>query len=102
MNTTNTLLQGNVDTSFKLDKRTTLGTIKSVADLEDRLQALTSGQHTVMEHIETNLKIVLMGAGYTAEDAASLAHDSPVIAKWPTSACTCTFSMWAYNTVGTI
>jgi hypothetical protein len=48
MNTTNTLLQGNVDTSFKMEKRTTLGTIKSVSDLEDRLHALTSGQHAVM------------------------------------------------------
>jgi hypothetical protein len=79
MNTTSSLLQGNVDTGFKLDKRTTLGTIRSVADLEDRLQALTSGQHTVMEHVESNLKVVLMGAGYTAEDAALLAHDSPFL-----------------------
>jgi hypothetical protein len=78
-NTTSSLLQGNVDTGFKLDKRTTLGTIKSVADLEDRLQALTSGQHTVMEHVESNLKVVLMGAGYTAEDAALLAHNSPFL-----------------------
>jgi hypothetical protein len=79
MNTTSILIQGNVDTSFKLDKRTTLGTIKSVSDLEDRLQALTSGQHTVIEHVETNLKIVMMGAGYTAEDVALLAHDSPYL-----------------------
>jgi hypothetical protein len=32
-----------------------------------------------MEHVETNLKIVLMGAGYTADDAALLAHDSPFL-----------------------
>jgi hypothetical protein len=33
----------------------------------------------VMEHVETNLKIVLMGGGYTATDAALLAHDSPFL-----------------------
>jgi hypothetical protein len=73
------LLQGNVDTTFKSEKRTTLGSIKSLEDLEHRVQALTSNQHLVMENVETNLKIVLMGGGYTAHDAGLLAHDSPFL-----------------------
>jgi hypothetical protein len=76
---TNSLLQGAVDTAFKKDSRTTLGSIKNLRDLEHRMQALTSNQHKVMEHVETNLKIVLMGGGYTAVDAALLAHDSPFL-----------------------
>jgi hypothetical protein len=76
---TNSLLQGNTDTGFKKEARTTLGSVKSLSDLEHRLQALTSNQHKVLEHVETNLKIVLMGGGYTATDAALLAHDSPFL-----------------------
>jgi hypothetical protein len=38
-----------------------------------------SNQHKVLEHVETNLKIVLMGGRYTATDAALLAHDSPFL-----------------------
>jgi hypothetical protein len=52
MNTTSTLLQGNANTSFKLDKRTTSGTVKSITNLEGCLQALTSGQYMVMKHVE--------------------------------------------------
>jgi hypothetical protein len=77
--TTHNLLQGATDNSYKQERRTTLGNIKSLEDLETRLQCLVSNQHTVLEHVEGNLKIVLMGAGYTAGDAQLLAHDSPFL-----------------------
>jgi hypothetical protein len=77
--TTSNLLQGNLDTGFKSDKRTTLGSVKSLTELEERLQTLSSNQHKILEHVQTNLKIVLMGAGYAAPDAALLAHDSPLL-----------------------
>lgn len=32
-----------------------------------------------MENVETNLKIVLMGGGYTAYNATLLTHDSPFL-----------------------
>jgi hypothetical protein len=77
--TTHNLLQGTTDNSYKQEKRTTIANIKSLEDLDSRLQSLTSNQHTVLEHVEGNLKIVLMGAGYTADDARLLAHDSPFL-----------------------
>jgi hypothetical protein len=77
--TTHRLLQGASDTTYKQEKRTSLGNIKSYEDLDGRLETLTSNQHTVLEHCEGNLKIVLMGGGYTAVDATLLAHDSPFL-----------------------
>jgi hypothetical protein len=74
---THSLLQCTIDTGYKQEKRTTLGNVSSLEDLDFRLQSLVSNQHTVLEHAEGNLKIVLMGAGYTAGDAQLLAHDSP-------------------------
>jgi hypothetical protein len=77
--TTHNLLQGATDTGYKQEKRTTLGNVLSLEDLDTRLQSLVSNQHTVLEHIEGNLKVVLMGAGYTSGDAKLLAHDSPFL-----------------------
>jgi hypothetical protein len=94
---THNLLQGTTDTSFKLEKRTTLGNVRSLDDLDVRLQSLTSNKEKVLGHVEENLKRVLMGAGYTAHDAALLAHDSPFLhisrdfQTAYTLACTCTF-----------
>lgn len=76
---THNLLQGTTDTSYKQEKRTTLGSVRSREELDGRLESLTSNQHTVLEHVEGNLKVVLMGAGYTVEDAKLLAHDSPFL-----------------------
>jgi hypothetical protein len=76
---THNLLQGTSDNGFKQEKRTTLGNVHSLTDLDKRLQNLTSNQHKVLEHVEGNLKIVLMGAGYTPDDAKLLAHDSPFL-----------------------
>jgi hypothetical protein len=77
--TSQNLLQGTTDNSFKMEKRTTLGNIRSLEDLDTRLQSLSSNKDTVLEHVEGNLKIVLMGAGYTAPDAAMLVPDSPFL-----------------------
>jgi hypothetical protein len=76
---THSLLQGTTDNGFKQEKRTTLGNIKSAEELDTRLQCLSSNKDKVLEHVEGNLKIVLMGAGYTPDDAALLAHDSPLL-----------------------
>jgi hypothetical protein len=40
---------------------------------------LVSNQHTALEHVEGNLKTVLMGAGYTSGDAELLPPDSPFL-----------------------
>jgi hypothetical protein len=32
-----------------------------------------------LEHVKGNLKVVLMGAGYTVEDAKRVAHQSPFL-----------------------
>jgi hypothetical protein len=56
-----------------------LGNVKTLEELDTWLECLTSNQHTVLEHVEGNLKIVLMGVGYTPDDAALLAHDSPFL-----------------------
>jgi hypothetical protein len=77
--TTHKFLQGTTDNSFKLVKQTTLGYVHLLEDLDARLQSLTSNKDTVLEHVEGNLKIVLMGAGYAAPDATMLAHDSPFL-----------------------
>jgi hypothetical protein len=76
---THNLLQGTTDNGFKQEKQTTLGNVKSREELNTRLQCLNSNKDKVLEHVEGNLKIVLMGAGYTADDAALLAHDSPFL-----------------------
>jgi hypothetical protein len=76
---THNLLQGTTDNGFKQEKRTTLGNVKSVEELDTRLQCLNSNKDKVLGHVEGNLKVVLMGAGYTANDAALLAHDSPFL-----------------------
>jgi hypothetical protein len=76
---THNLLQGTTDNGFKQDKRTTLGNVKSLEDLETRLECLNGNKDKVLEHVEGNLKIVLMGVGYTPDDAALLAHDSPFL-----------------------
>jgi hypothetical protein len=77
--TTHNLLQGATDTSFKLEKRTTLGNVRSLEELDTRLHSPTSNKDKVLEHVEGNQKIALMGAGYTAYDAVMLAHDSPFL-----------------------
>jgi hypothetical protein len=84
---THNLLQGTTDTSYKQEKRTTLGSVRSREELDGRLESLTSNQHTVLEHVEGNLKVVLMGAGYTVEDAKLLAHDSPFLHLWGLPVC---------------
>jgi hypothetical protein len=77
--TTHNLLQGTTDNSYKQEKRTTLGSIQSVEDLDSRVQSLASNQHTVLEHLEDNLKIVLMGEGCHVHDTQLLVHDSPFL-----------------------
>ena len=76
---THNLLQGTSDTSFKQEKRTTLASVKSLDDLESRMESLNSNKDKVLEHVEGNLKIVLMGTGYAPDDAVLLAHDSPFL-----------------------
>jgi hypothetical protein len=76
---THNLLQGTTHNGFKQEKRTTIGNIKSVDELESWLESLNSNKDKVLEHVEGNLKIVLMGAGYTTEDSTLLAHDSPFL-----------------------
>ena len=76
---THNLLQGNTDNGFKQEKRTTLSNVKSTEELDTRLQCLNSNKDKVLGHVEGNLKIVLMGARYTPDDAALLAHDSPFL-----------------------
>jgi hypothetical protein len=56
-----------------------LGGIRSREELNSQLKSLTSNQHTDLEHVKGNLKVVLMGAGYTIEDAKLLAHHSPFL-----------------------
>jgi hypothetical protein len=52
------------------EKRTTLGSVHSLSELGERSQNLNGNQHKkVIEHIEGDLKIVLMGAGYITDDA---------------------------------
>jgi hypothetical protein len=76
---THNLLQGNTDNGFKQEKRTTLGNVHSIEELDTRVNSLTSNQDKVMSHVEGNIKIILMGAGYTPDDATALAHDSPFL-----------------------
>jgi hypothetical protein len=76
---THNLLQGTTNNSFKQEKRTTLANVKSMKDLDLRLQNLNGNQHKVLQHVEGNLKIVLMGAGFTPDDATVLATDSPFL-----------------------
>jgi hypothetical protein len=65
--------------SFKQEKRMTLGNVRSVEALNTRLQVLNYNKDKVLEHVEGNLKIVLMGVGYTPNYSALLAHDSPFL-----------------------
>ena len=76
---THNLMQGTMDNGFKQEKRTTISNIKSTKDLDARLQSLSSSKDKVLGHVLGNLKVVLMGAGYAANDAALLAHDSPFL-----------------------
>jgi hypothetical protein len=71
------LLQGSTDSGFKQEKRAMQGNVKSAKELNTQVNSLTSNQDKVMEHVKGNLKIILMGAGYTPDDATALAHDSP-------------------------
>jgi hypothetical protein len=77
--TTHNLLQGTTDNSYKQEKRTTLGSIQSVEDLDSWVQSLASNQHTILEDVEGNLKIMFMGAGYHVHDVQLLAHDLPFL-----------------------
>ncbi len=85
----NGLLQGNKDTTIKSEKQTTLGSIKSVEDLEHRVQALTSNQHLVMENVETNLKIVLVGTMRPSRHTTRRSCASQGIARVRILVCTC-------------
>jgi hypothetical protein len=76
---THNLLQGTTDTSYMQEKRTTLGSVRSLEELDGRLENLTSNPNTILEHVKGNLKVVLMGAGYTVEDAKRVAHQSPFL-----------------------
>jgi hypothetical protein len=76
---THNLLQGTTNNSIKQEKRTTLGNIKSLEELETRMECLNSNKDKVLKHLKGNLVIVLMGAGYTPDDASLLAHNSPFL-----------------------
>lgn len=69
---THNLLQGSTSNSFKQDNRAMLESVHSLPKLDKWLQNLTGNQHKVLEHVEGNLKIVLMGLGY-------MDHDSPFL-----------------------
>lgn len=69
-------LGGQLDTGWKYNKRNTLLTVKDQEELKNRVSALQSGSHLVLEQVQTNLSLVLHQAGYSYADSQLLAASS--------------------------
>lgn len=69
-------LGGQTDTGWKLEKRVSLSSIKSVADLGQRARSISSNSHQIQVQVVTGLKAVLTSCGYPVDVAEQMAHHS--------------------------
>jgi hypothetical protein len=72
-------LGGTTDPSYKSEKRNTLGTIKSMKDLRERIKDLRGPRNEVLGQVKANLVAVIEKAGYSLTESELWATQSPLL-----------------------